>query len=71
MFLGESYNVMQDHMDSPKFFHFHQDGIIAGSLVPHALRVSTADVEGAGTASDILIKVFGQKGSSEQVDIYF
>ena len=43
----------------------------SGSLVPHIMTVSTADVEDAGTDSDVLIKVFGQSGSSEQVCVHY
>ena len=52
------------------FYHLSHT-IYSGSLVPHIMTVSTADVEDAGTDSDVLIKVFGQSGSSEQVCIQF
>ena len=35
--------------------------------MPHSLTVVTADVEDAGTQSNVILKVFGEKGASEEV----
>ena len=40
---------------------------IGAGLVPHTLTISTADVEKAGTECDVTVKVFGDKGASEEV----
>eukprot|EP00116_Pleurobrachia_bachei_P001013 sb/3461275/ len=39
------------------------------AMVPHTLTLATADEENAGTSGDVVIKVFGDKGASEEITL--